>query len=233
MKTPKSNYQIIQTLFFVCTFLFSLNSCTSEDETLELSEVNELNNAKLLNSDAFDSYALENASSLSSKSDKNKGKSFSEGEGWARGKSIQIELPNFYRYQKDVHQVQNYDVKFMNGQLNGSFEVFDYDENSELIQQIKGTVLNVVFEDDCKTVRYTGTITSSQFDADLIGTYAFWTSVDNGVHKNDDETTDIRFGMSEFAAKYHATRGFPTGMFGPGVFQNTAGNVKVKSKKCE
>lgn len=233
MKTPKSIYQLVQVLFFTGIFLFSLNSCTPEDETLELSEVNELHDAKLLNGGEFDSYALENSSELSSKSDKNKGKSFSEDEGWARGKAIQIELTNFYRYQKDIHQIQNYDVKLMDGKLKGEFEVLDYDVDMNLFQQVKGTILNVVFEDDCKTVRYTGIITDSKFDSDLIGTYAFWTSVDNGVRKHDDETSDIRFGMSEFAAKYHATKGFPSWMFGAGVFQNTAGNVKVESKKCE
>ena len=233
MKTTKSNYRIIQIVFFAGILLFSLNNCTTEDESPQLNEVNQLNDVKLLNSNEFDSYALKNSGDLSSKSDNNKGKSFTEEEGWARGKAIQIELPNFYRYQKDIYQVQSYDVKLMNGQLKGEFEVLDYDENMDLMQQIEGTVLSVVFEEDCKTVRYTGIITDSQFDADLIGTYVFWTSVDNGVHKNDDETTDIRFGMSEFAAKYHRTKGFPTGMFGSGVFQNTAGNVKVESKKCE
>lgn len=234
MKFFKLKKQNIHSIFYASILLFGVYSCTQENESIPFEEVNELNTVELINSEEFDSYALQNSDNLTSKTDhSNEGRRYIEGEGWTKANAIPVFLPNFILYSADIYQTQNYQVNLMNGKLNGNFEAFNYDANEVLFSHVKGEVLTVVFEEDCKTVRYTGIITESEFNPSMVGKYAFWTSVDNGVRKNDDQTTDIRYGMSIFAANYHYAVGFPLWLFGPGVFQTTEGNIKVNSKNCE
>ena len=116
-------------------------------------------------------------------------------------------------------------------ELNGTFDLSDYDPNYNLLEEISGEVVSCAFEEDCKTVRLTGLITTSKNDLNLVGKYVMWTAEDNGIRKNGNRTTDMRYGVPEFVAKMHDSKGFPEGLFPK--HKITSGDIQIKAEKCE
>ena len=216
MKTFKSNqtkFKTILSCFAIALFIFS---CSQEDETLSLKESDNLIEEKSIDTEllSLEDYALlaynSTETNIASKPSKDKGNKVDI--AWAKGKSATIEIPSHFKYGVDVIQIQNYQFKYINGKSNGTFELSDFDSNN-LLEKISGKIISATFEDDAKTVRFTGLITSSTNDSTLVGKFVIWTAEDNGTNKNIDRTTDIRYGIPEFVANLHESQGFPEAIF--------------------
>lgn len=230
MKTFKSKQIKFKTIF-ISALVLLIYSCSQEDELVSYEEpqnlIEDYKNLELLK---LESYALKYGSNETSKSSISyKGKSYQKGEGWAKGKVVKIELPLHFMYGVDVTQVQSYYVKYKDGKLKGTFDLSDFDPESNLLEKISGEVVSCTFEEDYKTVRLTGLITTSKNDLNLVGKYVMWTAEDNGIKKNRDRTTDMRYGIPEFVANMHDSQGFPEILFPK--YNITSGDVQIKAEK--
>lgn len=119
-------------------------------------------------------------------------------------------------------------IRKSDGSVTGNFEVRDFYDDGSPSDWGKGDVTCFTVEADGKTARMGGMVTSSSI-AELVGTFAAWTVVDNGEGTNDpaDQGTDLRYGLSEAARDFHCDVGFPPDAFG--TFGDTErANVQVR-----
>ena len=234
MKTFKSKQTILKTIF-ISVFLLLTYSCSQGDELVSSEEPQNLieyyKNLELLK---LETYALKYVSNKTSNPKVlYKGKSYEKGEGWAKGKKVNVLLPLHFMYggKFDVTQVHSYNVKYKDGKLKGTFDLSDFDPENNLLEKISGKVVSSAFEEDCKTVRLTGVITNSKNDLNLVGKYVMWTAEDNGIKENGNRTTDMRYGIPEFIALIHDSQGFPEAIFPK--HNISSGDIQIKAKKCE
>lgn len=151
------------------------------------------------------------------------------GEGWAKGEDILFVTESF----GGIEETQNYQATLKDGVLSGTFEYEDLFLEDGSTYWVKGDVICMVFEEDCKSVRMVGMITDSS-EENTIGTYAIWIAENNG-NEGLDATTDIRSGQPEVVANFHCEIGFSRAAFniqGNPFFLETEGNIKVKSMDC-
>lgn len=154
-------------------------------------------------------------------------KSWIDGEGTAEASDVSFN----FKYTLFRSDTENYsfNASIKNKVIEGTFEVFNYDRNGISVSDAKGNITCIVFEEDCKTARITGIITSGS-DPEFLGLYAVWTVVDDGLDLN--ETTDIRYPIDEATAKYHCEEGLTLDWFNMESMFSAGGKVKVESKDC-
>lgn len=155
-------------------------------------------------------------------------KTWLPGEGWAKAYDVPLEFDpeGIFGGGSELH---SYKATIKDGVVEGTFEVYNWDEEGEPSTWALGDVTCIIFEEDCMTVRMTGVITEAS-DEVLVGRYAAWIAVDYG--DGMDVTTDLRYNLSEGQANYHCFIGYTPEEFGLDELLETSGNVKVKSMDC-
>lgn len=154
-------------------------------------------------------------------------KTWLDGVGTAQATGVFLDF-NGTNY-KSATEAHSYSAKIKDRVIEGSFEVYNFGLEGEPVSDAKGEVICIVFEDDCKTARITGIITSGS-DPTFPGLYAIWTVVDNGMDING--TTDIRYPLDEATAKYHCEVGVSLDWYNFDSYFSCEGKVQVRSKNC-
>lgn len=154
-------------------------------------------------------------------------KTWKDGVGSAEAENVTLQFKNINF--KSASELHSYQASIKDRVVNGTFEVHNFDVEGKPVSDAKGDVICMVFEEDCKTVRMTGIITSGS-DPVFIGFYAVWTAVDIGT--GNDKTTDIRYPVDQETANFHCETGWTIARFGFKSFLSTPGIVKVESKDC-
>jgi len=154
-------------------------------------------------------------------------KSWLDGRGTARADGVFLDFKDML--YKSATEIHSYDAEIKNQRVNGAFVVHNFDKDGGPVSDAKGEVICIVFEEDCKTARITGVITSGS-DPTFIGLYAIWTVLDNGMGLN--ETTDIRYPIDQATADYHCNVGVPLEWYNFDSYFSSEGKVQVRSLDC-
>ena len=116
-----------------------------------------------------------------------------------------------------------------NGEFGGRFNVRDYFEDGSDKASAKGRVTCFTVEPDGRRARMGGVVEEAS-DPTLKGTEAVWTVQDNGeggAPEEQDQGTDLRWGLPPGFAETHCTTGFPPEAFGT-YGESARGNVQVR-----
>jgi hypothetical protein len=154
-------------------------------------------------------------------------KSWLDGTGTAQADEVFLDFKNML--YKSATEVHSYRAEIKDQRVEGTFEVYNFDKNGGPVSDAKGQVICIAFEEDCKTARITGVITSGS-DPAFAGLYAIWTVVDNGMDIN--ETTDIRYPIDQATADYHCEVGVPLEWYNFDSYFSCEGKVQVRALDC-
>lgn len=151
-----------------------------------------------------------------------------EGEGTISATNVNLDF-NGLLVWKSATETHSYTAKIKDRVVEGTFEVYNWDPEGNPVSDAKGTINGIAFEQDCKTVRISGIITSGS-DPTFLGMYAVWTAVANGSTIN--ETTDIRYPTDAETAKYHRDGGLDLEWYGFTSYFSAQNKSKLQSKGC-
>lgn len=148
-----------------------------------------------------------------------------EQEGTAEAAEVSLDFEHvLFKSAKEVH---SYSVALKDGVASGTFEVYNFDVDGQSVSDAHGDVICMVFEEDCKTVRFIGKITSGS-DTAYPGKYAVWTVVDDG---QVTQTTDLRYPVDEASATHHCEVGLDFSWYGLKSYFPTE-KLEIVSKSC-
>lgn len=156
-----------------------------------------------------------------------KPESWIDDEGSAMANDVFIKFNG--THYKSATEIHSYSASIKNRVVEGRFEVYNFGLQGEPVSDVQGDVICIVFEDDCKTARVIGIITSGS-DPAYLDDYAIWTVVDDGMNIN--ETTDIRYPVDKATADYHCSAGVSLEWFDFDSYFSCDGKAQVRSKNC-
>lgn len=151
-----------------------------------------------------------------------------EGEGTLSATNVALDF-NGLLVWKSATEIHSYSAKIKDRVVEGTFEVYNFDVAGDPVSDAQGTIIGIAFEQDCKTARISGKITSGS-DPTYLGKYAVWTVVDNGSTIN--ESTDIRYPTDSETAKYHLDGGLALDWYGFPSYFSAKNKVQLQSKGC-
>ncbi|HSF56012.1 MAG TPA: hypothetical protein VLA71_19810 [Algoriphagus sp.] len=151
-----------------------------------------------------------------------------DGEGSIQATDVFLDFQDMLVY-KSATEIHSYNASIKDKIVEGTFEVYNFDREGNPVSDAQGKIESIVFEEDCKTARITGIITTAS-DPEFLELYAVWTVIDNGAGLN--ETTDIRYPIDPETAKYHRDAGLSLEWYSFKSYFSAEGKVHLESKGC-